>query len=89
MPAPAAAMAPAPRAAMRKEVDSKGPRRCSWRRLGSRRAAVAATYRPARVVAVPADGTTSRATVLVLDLATRLDHVAAPARSTTSTCGPW
>ena len=43
---------------------------------------VAATYRPARAVPVPADGTTSRATVLVLDLATQLDHVAAPAQST-------
>jgi uncharacterized protein (TIGR02231 family) len=44
--------------------------------------AVAATSRPARVVAVPADGTTSRATIAVLDLAARLDHVTAPARST-------
>ncbi|MEV6931235.1 DUF4139 domain-containing protein [Dactylosporangium sp. NPDC051485] len=43
--------------------------------------AVAAVYRPARPVAVPADGTTARATVAVLDLAARLDHVAAPARS--------
>jgi uncharacterized protein (TIGR02231 family) len=43
---------------------------------------VAATYRPARAVAVPADGTTARATILVQDLAARLDHVTAPARST-------
>lgn len=43
---------------------------------------VAATYRPARAVAVPADGTTARATIAVLDLAARLDHVTAPARST-------
>lgn len=43
---------------------------------------VAATYRPARAVAVPADGTTARATISVLDLAARLDHVTAPARST-------
>ncbi|GAA4249189.1 DUF4139 domain-containing protein [Dactylosporangium darangshiense] len=44
--------------------------------------AVAATYRPARPVAVPADGTTARATIAVFDLAARLDHVTAPARST-------
>ncbi|MET7400544.1 DUF4139 domain-containing protein [Dactylosporangium sp. NPDC005572] len=43
---------------------------------------IAATYRPARAVAVPADGTTARATVAVFDLAARLDHVTAPARST-------
>ncbi|MFG2043525.1 mucoidy inhibitor MuiA family protein [Dactylosporangium sp. NPDC048998] len=43
---------------------------------------VAATYRPARAVAVPADGTTARATIAVFDLAARLDHVTAPARST-------
>ncbi|UWP86987.1 DUF4139 domain-containing protein [Dactylosporangium fulvum] len=43
---------------------------------------VAATYRPARAVAVPADGTTARATISVLELAARLDHVTAPARST-------
>jgi uncharacterized protein (TIGR02231 family) len=44
--------------------------------------ATAATYRPARAVAVPADGTTARATITVLDLAARLDHVTAPASST-------
>jgi len=43
---------------------------------------VAATYRPARAVAVPADGTTARATISVLELEARLDYVTAPARST-------
>lgn len=40
----------------------------------------AATYRPARPVAVPADGTAHRATVAVLELPARLDHVTAPVR---------
>ncbi|WP_091652269.1 DUF4139 domain-containing protein [Micromonospora pallida] len=40
----------------------------------------AATYRPARPVAVPADGTAHRATVAVLDLPASLDHVTAPVR---------
>jgi uncharacterized protein (TIGR02231 family) len=83
MPAPAAAMAPPPRAAKLKEADAfadAAPVQVAQARVEE--GAVAATYRPARVVAVPADGTTSRATVLVLDLGTQLDHVAAPARST-------
>jgi len=42
----------------------------------------AATYRPSRPVAVPADGRAHRATVAVLDLAAALDHVAVPLRST-------
>ncbi|MGW0503019.1 DUF4139 domain-containing protein [Micromonospora sp. NPDC003241] len=41
----------------------------------------AATYRPARPVAVPADGSTHRATIAVLDLPARLDHVTAPVRA--------
>ncbi|QLQ39081.1 DUF4139 domain-containing protein [Micromonospora robiginosa] len=41
----------------------------------------AATYRPARPVAVPADGSAHRATVAVLELPTRLDHVTAPVRA--------
>jgi uncharacterized protein (TIGR02231 family) len=44
--------------------------------------AVAATYRPARAVAVPADGTTARATISVLELAARLDYITAPVTST-------
>jgi uncharacterized protein (TIGR02231 family) len=43
--------------------------------------AAAATYRPARPVAVPADGGAHRATVAELDLAVTLDHVTAPVRS--------
>ena len=41
----------------------------------------AATYRPARAVAVPGDGTAHRATVAVLDLPATLDHVTIPIRS--------
>ncbi|GAB7038094.1 MULTISPECIES: DUF4139 domain-containing protein [Catenuloplanes] len=40
----------------------------------------AATYRPARPVAVPADGTSHRAVVASLELPARLDHVTAPVR---------
>jgi uncharacterized protein (TIGR02231 family) len=81
-PMPAAAMAPASRVAMLKEeqFDLAAPVQVAQARVEE--GAVAATYRPARVVAVPADGTTSRATVLVLDLAAQLDHVVAPAGST-------
>ena len=42
--------------------------------------AAAATYTPARPVAVPADGTAHRATVAVLDLDATLDHLTVPAR---------
>ncbi|WP_067537323.1 DUF4139 domain-containing protein [Nocardia crassostreae] len=42
--------------------------------------AAATTYRPARAVAVPGDGTAHRATVAVIDLAAALDHVTAPVR---------
>ena len=38
----------------------------------------AATYRPRRPVAVPADGTAHRTTVAVLDMAVSLDYVTAP-----------
>lgn len=41
----------------------------------------AATYRPARAVAVPADGSAHRATIAVLELPARLDHVTAPVRA--------
>ncbi|GIG90248.1 DUF4139 domain-containing protein [Plantactinospora endophytica] len=43
--------------------------------------AQAATYRPARAVAVPADGGAHRAVVAVLELAATLDHVTAPVRA--------
>lgn len=42
---------------------------------------LAATYRPARAVAVPADGAAHRATVAVTELTTALDYVTAPARA--------
>ncbi|MFL6142857.1 MAG: mucoidy inhibitor MuiA family protein [Labedaea sp.] len=42
----------------------------------------ATTYRPARPVAVPADGTAHRTTVTVVELPARLDHVTVPLRGT-------
>lgn len=42
---------------------------------------LAATYRPARAVAVPADGAAHRATVAVTELSTALDYVTAPTRA--------
>lgn len=42
----------------------------------------AASYRPARPVAVPADGDPHRATVAAIDLDAELDYVTAPVRST-------
>ena len=42
---------------------------------------VAATYRPARPVAVPADGSSHRATVAAFDLSAALDHITAPSVS--------
>ncbi|WP_431944736.1 DUF4139 domain-containing protein [Micromonospora marina] len=41
----------------------------------------AATYRPARPVAVPADGSAHRVTIAVLELPARLDHVTVPVRA--------
>jgi len=43
--------------------------------------ATAATYQPARPVAVPADGSAHRATVAVVELAASLDYVTAPVRA--------
>ncbi|MDP9240937.1 MAG: DUF4139 domain-containing protein, partial [Actinomycetota bacterium] len=40
----------------------------------------ASTYRPARPVAVPSDGTAHRTTLTVAELPARLDHVAVPVR---------
>lgn len=40
----------------------------------------AATYRPARPAAVPADGSAHRATIAVLEMPARLDHVTVPVR---------
>ncbi|MER7167677.1 DUF4139 domain-containing protein [Micromonospora sp. NPDC000207] len=42
----------------------------------------AATYRPARPVGVPADGSAHRATIAVLELPARLDHVTVPVHAT-------
>jgi uncharacterized protein (TIGR02231 family) len=43
--------------------------------------ATAATYRPARPVAVPADGSAHRATLAVVELEAVLDYVTAPVRA--------
>jgi uncharacterized protein (TIGR02231 family) len=40
----------------------------------------AATYRPRRLVAIPADGAAHRTTLAVLDMAATLDYVTAPVR---------
>jgi uncharacterized protein (TIGR02231 family) len=45
------------------------------------RGASAATYRPARPVAVPADGSAHRATVAAIEMDAVLDYVTAPVRS--------
>ncbi|HVK25946.1 MAG TPA: mucoidy inhibitor MuiA family protein [Actinokineospora sp.] len=42
--------------------------------------ATAATYRPARPIAVPADGTAHRTTVAVVELPAKTDHVTVPVR---------
>jgi uncharacterized protein (TIGR02231 family) len=42
--------------------------------------ATATTYQPRRPIAVPADGTSHRATVATMDLPVRLDHVTVPLR---------
>ncbi|WP_432839686.1 DUF4139 domain-containing protein [Dactylosporangium sp. CA-092794] len=78
-PAPAMAPQPMARAAA---FDEAAPPAVELAQARVEEGPVAATYRPARAVAVPADGTTSRATIAVFDLAARLDHVTAPGRST-------
>jgi uncharacterized protein (TIGR02231 family) len=72
MPAPAAApkMARA-RVAEAVAVAEQGP--------------AAATYTPARPVAVPSDGTTHRTVVAKLQLEAKLDHVTAPVHNTEAT----
>lgn len=80
-PAPMAAAAPVTGPPMMEaSLDLSAPMELGQARVEE--GATAATYRPARAVAVPADGTTARATISVLDLAARLDYVTAPARST-------
>ncbi|GAA3452146.1 mucoidy inhibitor MuiA family protein [Dactylosporangium matsuzakiense] len=78
-PAPVAAAAPMAQPMAEMALDLAAPMRQSQARVEE--GATAATYRPARAVAVPADGSTARATIAVLDLAARLDHVTAPAES--------
>ncbi|WP_425413106.1 DUF4139 domain-containing protein [Micromonospora citrea] len=78
MPAPAA-----PRAAPSGAVARSGTPRPRVRESAAtvEQGVTAATYRPARPVAVPADGSAHRATIAVLELPARLDHVTAPVRA--------
>ncbi|MEV4465272.1 DUF4139 domain-containing protein [Micromonospora echinofusca] len=78
MPAPAA-----PGAAPAGAVARSGPPRPKVRESAAtvEQGVTAATYRPARPVAVPADGSAHRATIAVLELPARLDHVTAPVRA--------
>ncbi|MFI5913113.1 mucoidy inhibitor MuiA family protein [Dactylosporangium sp. NPDC051541] len=78
-PAPMAAAAPMTQPMAEMALDLAPPMRQSQARVEE--GATAATYRPARAVAVPADGSTARATIAVLDLAAHLDHVTAPANA--------
>lgn len=83
-PPPAPGAQPAPGAA---PVAGGGPARFRAPRMREHVAEVeqgiaAATYRPARAVAVPADGSAHRATIAVLELPARLDHVTVPVRAT-------
>ncbi|MGC5329952.1 DUF4139 domain-containing protein [Micromonospora sp. DT62] len=69
-PAGAVARSGAPRPEMRESVATV------------EQGVTAATYRPARPVAVPADGSAHRATIAVLELPARLDHVTVPVLAT-------
>ncbi|GAB2941948.1 DUF4139 domain-containing protein [Micromonospora polyrhachis] len=68
-PAPAPAAAAPARARMKESVATV------------EQGVAAATYRPARPVAVPADGSAHRATVAVLEMPTKLDYLTAPVRA--------
>ncbi|MEW2375310.1 mucoidy inhibitor MuiA family protein [Micromonospora sp. NPDC047812] len=78
MPAPAA-----PGAAPAGAVARSAPPRPEMRESVAtvEQGVTAATYRPARPVAVPADGSAHRATIAVLELPARLDHVTVPVRA--------
>ncbi|MEV0733721.1 mucoidy inhibitor MuiA family protein [Polymorphospora sp. NPDC050346] len=80
MPAPAAPSGPPPGA--RPRTGGAPPPPVLERAAAVEQGPSAATYRPTRPVAVPADGSAHRATVAVLDLATALDYVTAPVQST-------
>ncbi|HEV8561661.1 MAG TPA: DUF4139 domain-containing protein [Actinophytocola sp.] len=73
MPAPAA-----PAAAKARQLSA--PRELATATAGVEHGVAATTYRPARRIAVPADGTAHRTTVTVAELPTRLDHVTVPLR---------
>lgn len=94
-PAPMAAPAGAPMPDLSLAVGAAGaadggPRRRAAAKAAARvteqtaqveQGVAAATYRPARAVAVPADGAAHRATVAAVELSTTLDYVTAPVRA--------
>ncbi|WP_067708262.1 DUF4139 domain-containing protein [Nocardia yamanashiensis] len=77
-----AMMAAAPAAAPMMMRRSKAPAFAPPPQAAVEHGVAATTYRPARTVAVPADGSAHRTTVTVIDLGAALDHVTAPVAST-------
>jgi uncharacterized protein (TIGR02231 family) len=78
---PQAMAAPAPGAAMHYDQAMEYAPPVLERAATVEQGVAAATYRPARPIAVPADGTAHRATVAVLELPVTLDYVTAPVRA--------
>jgi uncharacterized protein (TIGR02231 family) len=76
---PPASAAPAGRAGSRSAAEEAAP--LLERVATVEQGVAAATYRPARPVAVPADGDSYRATVAVLEFSAALDYVTAPVRA--------
>ncbi|MEU7806129.1 DUF4139 domain-containing protein [Micromonospora chalcea] len=79
VPPPAPGAAPAGRAGAARAAASRPAMRESVAEV--EQGVTAATYRPARPVAVPADGSAHRVTVAALELPARLDHVSVPVRA--------
>jgi uncharacterized protein (TIGR02231 family) len=79
--APVAASAKLARSAARAEAPEEYAELMSEIVAQVQQGATAATYTPARPVAVPADGGTHRATVAALEFEARLDYVTAPVLS--------
>ncbi|MEE6262231.1 DUF4139 domain-containing protein [Plantactinospora sonchi] len=77
----AAAPAGAPGAPMRAGGPPRPPAPVAQPAATLEQGVAAATYQPARPVAVPADGGTHRAVVAVLELGSTLDYVTAPVRT--------
>ncbi len=71
---------PVPAAAPARETDELADAPLAEVSATIEQGVAAATYRPARPVAVPADGGAHRTTVAVLELAATLDYITAPVR---------